>query len=289
MWRVIVAAHRPLHLHIKDKSIVPCFSSAFLYPVFASFAVAPLVFKREDVGGMPMMVASLQLRNDVHAPIFLTIEEYRGLVRFLNEEPTWRHPQLLLLVAAIKSGKSTLLMEVIEGLVTALRMDDARMLARPPPVFFKFAFDQRCDVEVAARDLASALRDFAHSLGVHLQPRESQPIDHFAAVAAELSEAIHRSGRELWLLIDEAQGPIVGSTLGDSDVFVSKFKRVRTEIVSVCEVSQFRRPLPAHMLPFHARLFLPAARREVLTIWAHHCNRQRDGSPAGRSSQAATQ
>lgn len=179
------------------------------------------------MGGVAMMVASLPLTNKVDVPIFLTPEEHGGLVRFLTEEPCGTNPQLLLLVAACKAGKSTLLMHVIEGLVTALRIDDARMQARPPPVFFRFAFDSRCDVEAAARDLAGQLRDFALSQGIRLQQRDSDPIGHVADVAKEVAASVHFSGRELWLLIDEAQGPVLGSTLAGSDAFVAKFKKVR--------------------------------------------------------------
>jgi hypothetical protein len=154
------------------------------------------------------------------------MEEYSCLSHFLKEAPDMDTPQMLLLIGTIKSGKSTLL-RVIEPLVAAMREDDTTMRSRPPPVFFTFDFIPRCQAADAAASLASSLRDFARLHGIALQDRDSVPLEHFAAVAGELARGIDCSGRELWLLFDEAQGPILGSAVGDAEAFMHKFKQVR--------------------------------------------------------------
>ena len=190
--------------------------------------VEPLRFQRVVVGGVSMMLGWLLREEGCKKPIFLTIEEYGDLCHFLVETPHMDTPQLLVLLGTIKSGKSTLL-EVVEPLVAALRLDVPKMQSRPPPVFFKFEFNQRCEAAAAASSLASALRDFAYLQGIALQVRTSDPLEHVAAVAEEVARGMRLSGRALWLLFDEAQGPILGSTVKDADLFLHSFKMVRTD------------------------------------------------------------
>ena len=172
-----------------------------------------------------MMVGWLRRDRDSKQPIFLTMEEYRGLSQFLMKAPNVNAPQMLMLLGTIKSGKSTLL-QAIEPLVVALREDNPQMHNRPLPAFFKFEFAQRCQAAAAAANLASALRDFARLHGIALQGRDSDPIHHVAAVAGELAKGFGSIGRDLWLLFDEAQGPILGSTVGEADAYMHVFKQV---------------------------------------------------------------
>lgn len=171
-----------------------------------------------------MMVAWLP-RSQGSKPIFISEDEYRSLVLFLREDPDEDTPRLLVLLGTIKSGKSTLL-EAIEPIVVALREDAPDMHNRLPPVLFKYVFSQRCQASAAADDLAAALRDFAGQQGIALLKRDSSSLQHIAAVAGEVSRGVHDSGRQLWLLFDETQGPILGSTYDDSIVFMECFKKV---------------------------------------------------------------
>lgn len=209
-------------------------------------------------------------------PIFLTVDEYRVLLHFLEEAPVMNKTQLLLLVGTIKSGKS-LLLKAIEPLVAALREDAPAMRCRPPPVFFKFKFF-RCQAAKAAIYLASAMRDFACLHGIALRDRDSEPLWHVASVAQELALGIHRTGRELWLLFDEAQGPILGSTVGDAETFMQIFKEVRTACVPTIDASASAASLP-HSL---------AAHQELLVCWARRCHWEWCGRAAGRHPKSAT-
>jgi hypothetical protein len=158
--------------------------------------------------------------------MFLSIKEYRGLLTFLEQVPISGIPRVLILLGTIKSGKSALINDVIEPLVAALREDDPVMRSRLPPVFFKFEFDKRCDAEAAAQDLVYALTRFARSYGISVAPAAGPALSAMADIAGDAAKAFGRRGYELWLLIDEAQGPIVGSTVSNAGVFKLKFKKV---------------------------------------------------------------
>jgi hypothetical protein len=173
-----------------------------------------------------MMVGLLLLEQSLKKPIILTLEEYGLLIQFLKQAPLMGAPRMLMLLGTIKSGKRTVLNEVIEPLVLALREDDPGMSRRPPPVFFKFEFDVRCEAEAAARSLVEALMRFARDYGIKVTPAIGSELNAMADIAGDVAAAFGRRGHELWMLIDEAQGPIVGSNVRDADEFMMKFKKV---------------------------------------------------------------
>jgi len=190
-----------------------------------------VVINGVNQGAVPMMVASLPRKEGLEPPIFLTVEEYDEVVRFIEEAPAFGLPQMLLPVGTIKSGKSTLVARVIDRLVMGLRLKDAReggagISSRRPPVFLKFKFKQRCTAEAAAQAFIDDLQRFARGHGVTVVPQSKTALNALAGIAGDVAEAISKTGHELWLLIDEAQGPVVGSNLATSDDFVGTFKQV---------------------------------------------------------------
>lgn len=218
-------------------------------------AVEPVTFKLEHLGGelvngsirgaVPTMVARLPRKrlSGMYGSIFLSMEEYLELVCFISEDSSQSLAQLLLPVGAIKSGKSTLLLRVIEGLVVALRRHDAENGGKgistwPPPVFFKFTLLERCTAEKAARTLIGELREFARSHGIHMpSPLDSgsAALEMLPGFAGRVVDAFSKTDHQLWLLIDEAQGPILGSDYAHSDEFAQAIKHVRY-VVSIAIV-----------------------------------------------------
>lgn len=187
-------------------------------------------------------------------PIFLEVHEYDAIVRFIQRppcDPVSELPELLMPVGAVASGKSTLCHGIMGGLVMALRDEDARnggkgISRRPLPLFFKFAFEKRCEAGAAARALLRELLAFATRNGVAVDPADeaiasqsssaaakgfaASALDVLPGVAGRLAEDFSRIGRELWLLIDEAQGPVLGSTAETADTFAEKLKAVRARV-----------------------------------------------------------
>lgn len=211
------------------------------------FAVAPIKFQLEELGGrvadgkkqdgVLMRVARLPHKKlaNVHPHFFLTVDEYNQLVRFILEEPSEDSPQLFLPVGTIKSGKTALVTVIIERLVMALREEDARnggkgISRRPPPVFLNFTFDERCSAERAAEALIVALEELAKRRGIMIAPHSKPALLALPIVARNVAKAIRETGHELWLNIDEAQGPIVGSDFASADEFAQKIKHVRSAV-----------------------------------------------------------
>jgi hypothetical protein len=194
------------------------------------------VFAREDVGGAPMMVASLREDNGDEAPIMLTLDEYEELVTFIMAKPKRAAPQLLVPVGTIKSGKSTIVAHVVDRLAVALRQADARnggagLSSRPPPVFFKFSFKPRCTAEGGAREFLDKLQRFARKHGIAVTPPAGTALDALPDLPADVAAAVRKLGYEFWLLLDEVQGPILGSDVAAADTFVAALKQVRAHAV----------------------------------------------------------
>lgn len=188
-------------------------------------------------GAVPIMVARLPRKrlSGMYGSVFLPVEQYSELVKFILEDPSESLVQLLVPVGAIKSGKSTLLLRIIEGLVMALRQHDAENGGRsisswPTPVFFKITFLERCTAEKAARTMIGELREFARSHGINMPSplgNGSTALEMLPGFAGRVAQAVKSTGHQLWLLMDEAQGPILGSDYDHSDEFAQAIKHVR--------------------------------------------------------------
>jgi hypothetical protein len=193
---------------------------------------------------MPMMVANLRLSSKVVLPIMLTLGEYDDLVTFIKEEPALNEPRLLMPVGTIKSGKSTIVAHVIDRLTVALRQADARdggagLSSRPPPVFLKFSFKPRCTTEDAAREFLDELQQFAREHGIAVASRTHTSLSALPHQTARVAAAVHKLGFEFWLLLDEVQGPILGSDAAAADTFAATLKQVRTHLNSSLSASFF--------------------------------------------------
>ena len=177
----------------------------------------PLAFEAEVVGGVEMMVATVNQR-----PFFLTPTELEGLKKFVQDQTEPRDtPQMLMLTGTIKSGKTRILTSVLPGLLAARLAADPRSRR---PVVFMHSFPLGAPAYIAARDFSGELIAFSESLGLKLTTPPNA-LDRFPPLLLQLAEHVHAEGGELWLLFDELQAPIVASTPADASYFVTKLKR----------------------------------------------------------------
>ena len=218
----------------------------------------PLVFTPEVIGGTHgrggelMMVATLD-DGATHVPIFLTEVQYAALLRFVDEAPS-HTPRMLMVDGTIKSGKTTIVHEVMPRLLAArfsappsppssapLPVRSASPSAAPAPlpgphkrvlprpVIFKYTFPLSGSAADAAHHFMRALGDFATSITVpfSLKATPSESLDRFPAAVAEFAERVRAGGGELWLLLDELQGPLLSAVdQNEATKFVLQFKQV---------------------------------------------------------------
>ena len=191
----------------------------------------PLDFARETVGGTEVMVATLPQGGGAEAPIFLTLEQHSGLLRFIDGSPS-RIPQMLMVTGTIKTGKTVIVHEILPRLL-ASRSDSPRpcqVRVRPRPVIFSYAFPLGRGPDDAAHHLMRAFAVFARSIHApfDVPATASDSLDGFPAAVAEFAERIRKGGGELWLLLDELQAPIIASaTPADAAAFTQQLKMVR--------------------------------------------------------------
>ncbi len=102
----------------------------------------------------------------IWAPVYFSEEQIDMVRNFIRETPS-AHPQALMLVGTIKSGKSTLLHQVLPGLIAAEHASPRWQRRRPRPVIFKYSFPPLgFDAEAAAMDASRALANFARDINV---------------------------------------------------------------------------------------------------------------------------
>jgi hypothetical protein len=161
------------------------------------------------------------------APVFFNPEQIEALRRFIREVPSSR-PQALMLVGTIKSGKSLLLHTVLPGLIADEYSSSNWQKERPRPVTFTYSFPLNVDAEAAAMHLSRALANFARDINVpfDVEAIPSAALNNLPINLRKFSESIKDCGGELWLLLDELQGPGLNSTPSVAGRFTYTFKTV---------------------------------------------------------------
>ena len=161
------------------------------------------------------------------APVFFTVDQIDSLRTFIREEPSTR-PQALMLVGTIKSGKSTLLHTVLPGLIAAEHASGKWQPQRPRPVIFTYSFPLNVDAETAAMDVSRALAKFARKINTtfDMEATPGDALDNLPENVRELCERVYEGGGELWLLLDELQGPGLNSSPSVATRFTYTFKTV---------------------------------------------------------------
>lgn len=161
------------------------------------------------------------------SPVFLTKEHHAELNRFVRKEPRV-DPQVFMPVGTIKSGKSTIVKAVLPGMVAAAYASGWPS-SRLRPVIFTYEFPLGASAEDAAMHLSHALARFGRDINVPFDEESSAgaALDNLPINLEEFAECIEAGGGELWLLLDELQGPGLGSTPAMAQHFTYTFKQVR--------------------------------------------------------------
>jgi hypothetical protein len=172
------------------------------------------------------------------APIFLNSDQHKELLRFIEERPS-RRPQLLMLVGAAKSGKSTLLHEVLPGMVAARASSSDWPADRPRPVIFRYKFPLMADAEKAVVHLCDALIRFGRQINVPFQAERDgrAALNNLPINLEEFSRLISEGGGELWLLLDEMHAPIFNSSFGMAEDFTYMFKDIVENCSSLTRIA----------------------------------------------------
>lgn len=195
---------------------------------------SPLTFEAVKLGGEEWMTAELPLDDDSTAPVYLSKEQHSRLVRFIDEAPSTR-PQLLMPVGTIKSGKSTVLSQLLPRMLAAAHSNSTRASrSRRRPVLFSYRFRLRLSAPEAARDLQTALANFARDIGLPFR-KAATALDALGTLASKMEQfakLIKEGGGELWLLLDELQAPILASEHEAAQDFTDVLKDVSVAIAS---------------------------------------------------------
>ena len=198
-------------------------TAAAVLPIFPPLPV-PIVFKPIVLDGKTWFVT--HLARGVSVPVFLTTAQHAELERFIGEAPN-PDPQVLMPVGTIKSGKSTIVRKLLPGMIAAA-MAAGWPSTRLRPVLFQYVFPLGRDAKGAAAHLQDALFSFGKKVNVPFT-RESTPASALNMLPSNIgsfAECIRASGGELWLLLDEVQGPGLGSTPAQAQLFTHMFKEV---------------------------------------------------------------
>lgn len=144
-------------------------------------------------------------------PYFTSSASIAQVETFLTS-PLVDVPHHLLIVGPIKSGKTTFIRHIVPALAFrnyrrhAQAMPDAASTPPRLPVFFHHTFSSGQDY---LDHFSVKIRTFAREMGISL-PRASDSMMEEDLLL--LGNAIHTSGKELWVMLDEVQNPIINST-----------------------------------------------------------------------------
>jgi hypothetical protein len=138
-------------------------------------------------------------------PFFLEDMAFQQIKSWASGHPCkGSNYKLLVLTGPIKSGKTTMLREVLPAALAAQHAAGGG----PTPVIFEFAFALGMGPPAAAKLLCNAAVGFAETLGFRLPNPPSTPTDaliDMGRMMGALANGIAAAGGELILLIDEAQ------------------------------------------------------------------------------------
>jgi len=197
---------------------------------------APLVFTPVTFGAETWMETALPIKAGVTAPVYLSHDQHKKLLRFIKEEPSATQ-QLLIPVGTIKSGKSTLLHRVLPGMLAAAHGDATLWPStRKQPVLFTYQFRLGHDALDAAMHLQDALANFARKINVAFdeEATATKALNNLPINVEDFAKRIQASGGELWLLLDELQAPILESNDAFMKDFTYMFKEVSSTGVWTC-------------------------------------------------------
>lgn len=181
----------------------------------------PLSFAPVDLGGELWLEASITRGCHEH-PVFLTPLQHKRLVEFIDTPPRSDAHCLLMPVGTVKSGKTTLLREVLPGLVSAAYAT-RWPAARPKPVLFHYELDWGASAERCAQGMRLELTAFGDRIGIPFRAHSGGLVGLASAVAT-FAEEVHAGGGELWLLMDELQASELAAFAPPGDAL-----RCRTE------------------------------------------------------------
>ena len=184
------------------------------------------------LGGEELRVGDVLTSSGTTVPCFLRPAVHDTLVHFASEVP-FKQEQFLLITGAVKSGKSTVLHDVLPGLVASVHTPSSR-----PPVFFRFTFTQHVGVKGACSELCDAISVFGKPLGLDI-PVPADAVSGWALRLIELAKGIARPPRNgrLWILLDEVQAPFAASKREQALSFLGHFKKVVGETSSIARVA----------------------------------------------------
>ena len=188
----------------------------------------PLHLAEEVLGGERVIVANLQGSAGFAAPhpFFLTPAQLQQLGSFLQREPPFDTPHMLMVTGTIKSGKTRILTTIIPRLLSLYHSRAPAAAGHRRPVVFSHTFTLGEPAEAAAEALLASLLAFASAQGIAM-PRPAGTVYRQLPDAAQaLAEGIQHAGNKLWLLFDELGAPIVASSELEAVRFVQLFKDV---------------------------------------------------------------
>jgi len=224
----------------------------------------PLPVSQRDVGGEKMFFTWLQTPEGRPLfPYFLTTKAYHTLIGFVREPETSR-PQLLLVSGTIKSGKSTLVRDIIPGMV--LQQHFLLGSERHKPVFLLISLGIGLPADNAARKIICSAHDMAEAFGLSLPVSRVSalvsPLHSMTEAVVHLAKALQARHCILWLLFDELGAPFTASTPPAMRSFADQLKSVRgvkLHPIAPFAASFFPHPPPPHPNPILtlARLLKP--------------------------------
>lgn len=167
---------------------------------------APIEFQQQegllDATGAKVRVAQLLATG----PYFLEDLAHQKLMSWARGHPgpAAADHKLLVLTGPIKSGKSTMLNDVLPGVLAAQHA----AAGGPKPVFFHFSFTLGMGPRAAALKMAQDAGTFAKDLGFEINgvpATEELALTNLPSVIRSLAAGIAKGGGELVVLVDEAQ------------------------------------------------------------------------------------
>lgn len=158
-------------------------------------------------------------------PFFFDVDSFREMQNFVKGSLVRNSniPELLVLVGPVQSGKSATLTRVLP-----LMISDSYSNIGINPFIVKFSFVVGQNIETAACALVTYVARFAKAklgIAVDVPNNPSTTFGLMAILLGEVAQRVEEKGCHLWLLLDEAQAPLLASkTAEECRVFTSQLK-----------------------------------------------------------------